>query len=502
LNDSSAVPKLESALSMVETLFPNAVHILAAMDVRLDDRVSTAAVTASGRMLVSPAFLDALTVHQVVFIVAHELYHILYGAFDRFDSETPPYRRWLVNVAHDFLINDMLEKKFAEAEFSGARSGTHLTETPRRSKSAYIPREGLFWTDFAASYKRIVGKDQPSLETFTLESLVLELEQIRNELPAGNSLDRMLSAKRSGRVWNTPIGDLLGRLEKKDADKDANTDGTEVPKSDGSVADAGRGHDFSNLLGDHPELLTEREEAELFPEETAIERHSRKVRIKDAKELSSARDVLHKALDVEHGVSPGDGNAVVHALEGVWATPWECALQKWLDDTEPPVRSWAKASRRAGNRTDVVMPGRSNESRILNIVVDTSGSMVDELPAVFGMIQSFGKTSGVRAVRIVQCDAGVTGDDLVDIDDLKSFEVKGFGGSDMSPGLLHLAEDPTVEAAMVITDGDIEYPPKDSVPFEVLWSIIYYDDEELAGFNPGYGRVVGIPVGPIQCYGR
>ena len=124
------------------------------------------------------------------------LYHILYGVFDRFDSETPPYRRWLVNVAHDFLINDMLEKKFAEAEFSGARHSTHVTGTPRQSQSAYIPQEGLFWTDYADSYKRIVGKDQPSLETFTLESLVLELEQIRDELPAGNALGRMLPAKR------------------------------------------------------------------------------------------------------------------------------------------------------------------------------------------------------------------------------------------------------------------------------------------------------------------
>ena len=288
-----------------------------------------------------------------------------------------------------------------------------------------------------------------------------------------------------------------------DTDKDAGIGDTEAPKSDDRGTDTGRGHDFSDLLGDRPELLTEQEEAELFPEETVLERHSRKVRIKDATELSSARDALRKSLDVEHGVAPGDGNAVVQALEGVWVTPWECALQKWLDDTEPPVRSWAKASRRMGNRTDVVMPGRSDESRILNVVVDTSGSMVDDLPALFGMIQSFGKTSGVRAVRIVQCDAGVTGDDLVDIDDLKSFEVNGFGGSDMSPGLLHLAEDPTVEAVLVLTDGYIDYPPKDSVPFEVLWCLIDSDVEEtMKWFNPGYGRVIGIPVDPIQCYGR
>ena len=502
MNDSSAAFKLKAALAMVEALFPNAVHVLAAMDVRLDDRVETAAVTPSGRMLVAPAFMDTLTVQQVVFIVAHELYHVLYGVFDRFDSDTPPYRRWLVKVAHDFIINDMLEKKFAEAEFSSARNGTSSAGNTRRSKSAYIPREGLFWTDYASSYKRIVGKDQPPLETFTLESLVFELEYIRDELPTGNSLGRMLSAKRSERTWDSPLGDLLGQLEKQDKDIDAPADDAEAPKSNDSAAADRRGRDFSKILGKHPELLTEREESELFPKETAIERHSRKARIGNARELSSARDVLRKVLDVEHGTSPGDGNAVVHALEGMWETPWERALQKWLDDTEPPVRSWAKASRRAGNRTDVILPGRSDESRILNIVVDTSGSMEEDLPAIFGMVQSFGKTSGVRTVRIIQCDAGVAGDDLVDIDDLASFEVKGFGGSDMSPGLLRLAEDPTVEAAMVITDGYIDYPPEEQVPFEVLWCIISYNGRVPTNFEPSYGSIISVPIKPIQSYGR
>ncbi len=503
MNASPAALKLETALAMVETLFPNAVHILAAMDVRLDDRVGTAAVSASGRMLVAPKFIDALTVQQVVFVVAHELYHVLYGSFDRFDSAMAPDRRWLVNVAHDFIINNMLEKKFAESEFSGARNSTTIIGDSRRSKSVYIPREGLFWTDYASSYKRIVGKDQPPIDAFTLESLVLELEYIRDELPVGNSLARMFSAKQTERPLGASLGDLLGQLdEDKDKDKDADADRTELPKTDDGTAAPGRKHDFSDLLGGCPELLTEEEEAELFPNETAIERHSRSVRIRDAKELSSARDVLRKELNTEHGISPGDGNAVVQALEGVWVTPWERALQKWLDDTEPPVRSWAKASRRAGDRTDVVMPGRSDESRILNIVVDTSGSMEEDLPAIFGMIQSFGKTSGVRAVRIIQCDAEVTGDDIVDIDDLASFKVKGFGGSDMSPGLLRLADDPTVEAAMVITDGYIDYPPEEQVPFEVLWCIICYGDDTVpTWFEPGYGSIVGVPSKPIQSYG-
>ena len=88
MTEEAAAFKLETALSMAATLFPNAAQVLAMMDVRLDARAQTAAVTSSGRMLVSPTFLDTLTVQQTVFVVAHELHHVMYGVFDRFDSNT------------------------------------------------------------------------------------------------------------------------------------------------------------------------------------------------------------------------------------------------------------------------------------------------------------------------------------------------------------------------------------------------------------------------------
>ena len=494
MNVESAACKLGAALSMTETLFPNAVTILTAMDVRLDERVTTAAVTSSGRMLISPKFLDTLTVQQTVFIIAHELYHILYGVFDRFDSKSPPHRRWLVNVAHDFIVNDMLEKKFAADSFN-AHTGKLVKETSHPNKSKFIPSDGLFWADYAESYKRIVGQDQPPLETFSLESLVFELERISSVLPPGNPLDRMMRQEHSHQPWGTSMGGLLDQLQIDCCDDSNSQDPSTADNSQTPSDDSGNFHDLSDILSRRPELLTDDEEAELFPDETAVERNSKRERIQSAKELSSTRNAMEKSMNGGHGFTPGDGNAVVHALEGSWDTPWERALQKWLDDTTPPVRTWAKASRRAGNRTDVVLPGRLSDGYILNIVVDTSGSMADILPAAFGMIHSFGKNSGVHAVRIIQCDADVTADDTIDIDSITEFNVKGFGGSDMSPGLLRLADDPNVEAALVLTDGYIEYPPKEKIPFDVLWCIFDWDASD---FDPGYGDVIIIPPEQFQ----
>jgi len=488
LRDDEAARKLETALSMVEASFPNAVSVLAAMDVLLDDRVETACVTPSGRMLVSPAFARRLTLRHLVFVVAHELYHVLYGIFDRFGDDTPAPRRRLVNIAHDFIINDMLEKKFCGNAMDNLRQDYYFYYDSGDGippEVDYIPKEGLFWADFRNAYMQAFGRPQPPIGSYTIESLVLELERMQDALPEKGMLERMLEDADADKGTPTPPPNGLG------AALDALGDLGLPPGAGAGDAGAPASPDASSEK--IPELLTAAEEAALFPDETAVERSERRERVVESVKLADARDALVRQLDEGHGLLPGDGDAVVHALDGAWDTPWERALQKWFDDTAPPIRSWAKASRRAGDRADVVLPGRLKDGFILHIVVDTSGSMSSFLPAVFGMIQSFGKTSGVRAARIVQCDTAVYKDEIVDIDDLADYRVEGFGGSDMSPGLWRLAEDPTVGAAVVLTDGGIDFPPKETVPFDVLWCM-FSPGGDTSWFNPGYGDVIGVPI--------
>ena len=491
MNDDDAIYKLKTALALVETLFPNAVQPLAVMDIRLDSRVESAAVTASGRMLVSPAFLATLTLHQTVFVIAHELYHVIYGAFDRFDSDMTIHRRWLVNVAHDFIVNDMLEKKFRDECFS-ARSSTSFGKGARPSYSEYIPAQGLFWKDYAQSYKRIVGREQPPLESFSLESLVLELEYLRDELPSGNPLNRMKSRETPDRSWDTGLGGLLDQAM-KGMDGGADGQKAEEPAAPEATEGDAEQRDLSDILNGLPELLTELEESELFPDETAVERAMRRSRITEASELASTRNIMSSDL-AAHGGSgtSGNGNQIVKALEGNWNPPWERALQKWFDDIVQATRSWAKASRRAGDRVDIVLPGHMREGFILHIVADTSGSMEDLLPAVFGLLKSFGKVSGVNTAHIIQCDSDVVSDELVDIDDLDTVEVKGLGGGMDPPGMLRMAEDETVESVLVITDGYIDIPPKEDIPYDVLWCLLC-DHGDTFHFMPDYGTVISIP---------
>ena len=144
-----------------------------------------------------------------------------------------------------------------------------------------------------------------------------------------------------------------------------------------------------------------------------------------------------------------------------------------------------RASRRGNDRSDVVMPGRKRQSWILNVILDTSASMSGEIPFALGAIADFCDVAGVDEIRLVQCDTLVTSDEMLSPSELADYQVSGYGGSDLTPALLALAEDPRVTAAVVITDGDIGYP-SEAVPYAVLWAL----PRSKPAFQPRYGRVI------------
>jgi predicted metal-dependent peptidase len=180
--------------------------------------------------------------------------------------------------------------------------------------------------------------------------------------------------------------------------------------------------------------------------------------------------------------------AVCDALRTLYRPPWELALQRWLDGVAPGERSYLRPSRRTAPRPDVALAGRRRAGWTLHVVLDTSGSMARDLARLLGTIGAFCEGAGVGEVRLLQCDAEVTRDERVPPEALQRFELAGFGGSDLSAALNRLADDPEVEAAVVITDGEIDYPAE-PMPYAVLWALTAPADD----FDPPYGRVIVLP---------
>lgn len=80
--------------------------IMAKLDFLYDDAIGTAAVDGK-HMIFSPKFVNGLTHRQTVFLIMHELKHIVYKHIDRLKDRDP--KMW--NVAGDYVINNFLDSK-------------------------------------------------------------------------------------------------------------------------------------------------------------------------------------------------------------------------------------------------------------------------------------------------------------------------------------------------------------------------------------------------------
>ena len=107
---------------------------------------------------------------------------------------------------------------------------------------------------------------------------------------------------------------------------------------------------------------------------------------------------------------------------------------------------------------------------------------------LLGVIASYCHGMGISDVRLLQCDTRVTVDHRVSPQELREYKIKGMGGSDMTPALRRLTDDPEVEAVILITDGYIHYPSR--VPFAVLWALT----PPRTSFRPPYGAVVPLEI--------
>ncbi len=249
----------------------------------------------------------------------------------------------------------------------------------------------------------------------------------------------------------------------------------------GTPADQSRADDGGELAGD---VLGDKLEREWFSDDA--ERQAENAR--RIEELAAKGLALAKALAAlkGRGADPGASQQVVSALRGLYRTPWQMALQKWLESVAPGERTFVRPSRRGQDCGDAILPGRKRESWMLNVLLDTSGSMTSEIPRALGAIAEFCEAMAVDAIRMVQCDVAITADAILTPDELAAFQVSGFGGSDLSPAMLALADDPRVTAAVIVTDGDIEYP-REEMPYRVLWVL-----PTRGRFSPPYGVVVSM----------
>lgn len=404
--DKDTLDKVNEGFRRVGLTFPHFAGLIARLDVRVDRRVGTMGVFASGRLAVNPEFVQSLSTRDLIFVLSHELYHLTLRTHERGEGTDPAD----FNKAHDYIINDMLREELQAPE---------------------VPAGGLDW---------------PGARLLSAEKILGEIE--RN------------GSSQQGGSWQPQSGQGQGRRGNR-----------------GELADA------------HGDVLDDDTERRLFPETQTGEQEVRAAAVREQAEKAMTLGALMESMRGPRGHEAGGMHNTVDALRGLYRPPWELALQRWLESVAPSERSYARPSRRGADRSDVVLAGRKREGWTLHIVLDTSGSMADEVPRALGAIADFCDALGVDRVHLVQCDTEVGSDEVVTPAELGRWQVTGYGGSDLTPAMLRLADDSDVQAAIVLTDGDIEYP-QEAMPYAVLWVMPAWKDPR--DFTPRYGKVIGM----------
>lgn len=400
LTEKETLEKVNEGFRRVGFTFPHLAGLIAKLDVRVVRRVGTMGVFATGRLAVNPDFVQSLSTRDLIFVLAHELYHLTLRTHERSEGTDPID----FNKAHDYIINDMLREELQSPE---------------------IPAGGLDW---------------PGARLMSAERILGEIE--RN------------GSSQEGGSWQAPAGG--GRGKRLDA---------------------------------HGDVLDRDVEQQMFPGTDPTDQETRTAAVREQAEKAMSLGALMESMRGQRGHDTGGMHNTVDALRGLYRPPWELALQRWLESVAPSERSYARPSRRGADRSDIVLAGRKREGWTLHIVLDTSGSMADEIPRALGAIADFCDALGVDRIHLVQCDTAVGSDEVVTPSELSRWQVTGYGGSDLTPAMLRLADDADVQAAIVLTDGDVEYP-QEPMPYAVLWVMPAWKDPRE--FTPRYGKVIGM----------
>jgi hypothetical protein len=95
--------------------FPHFAGLARVVRLDLDRRVKDVGVFASGRVVVNPEFLRGLRDNEVVFVMAHALFHLALRTHERAVGSDP----LRFNFAHDYIINDILRGELQFQQIPG-----------------------------------------------------------------------------------------------------------------------------------------------------------------------------------------------------------------------------------------------------------------------------------------------------------------------------------------------------------------------------------------------
>lgn len=437
-------------------------YLLQSATVVETEQIPTMAMTQMGHLLYNPRFVDALSKSEVSGVLVHEILHLALRSFPRQRGRNMD--EW--NIATDLHINYFVQ--YNTSNSISVPENLDMRELiPEDSELAdKIPEEADTITEFYipnedGTYKLEVGE----------QTLHIDI----NEQDAEEIYDIYKEAKEEEQEKNGDDG--------QDGDEGDITD----QLSDGSGVEDGT---FDNIYSEDDIVISDSDEdgkktiqlpdgAEVEVPEDSIDQD------KDWDEITaSAQQHANQRGEMPAGMEDRIQSSNKNRID------WKKYIHQVIKQNVPSGYTWSRPSAvTLGNKNVGYMPGRDKSDKLsVIVVVDTSGSVSDELLSTF-----LGEVSGIVRQN-KQCDMVLIQHDA-DVQKVEEFsrpkesdfeqvEIKGRGGTKHEPVFEYIAEnhmsgssrsDPTV--VINLTDGYTSTPEAKNWPKfdQCLWVIPNHD---------------------------
>jgi len=197
-------------------------------------------------------------------------------------------------------------------------------------------------------------------------------------------------------------------------------------------------------------------------------------------EKQTIRATVAREMSKDRGTKSAYDEWIAEVL-GVPKLPWRRLLSRRLKATITELNgasdyTWMRPNPRYDNG-EFILPVPCSHSQSIAVVLDTSGSMTEEIGDALNEIAGITDGSPHRA-WLVQCDAEVKSVEPLTRRLLRSpVTLRGGGGTDMRVGIAECEEiRPEVQLIIVITDGYSPFP-KERPKTDVLCILTPYGDQ-------------------------
>jgi len=430
----------KKALHLVRINLPYLAELTHNIELVATDKIATAGIFASGKLIYNPEWLGNLSLVDATFVIAHEVMHLALNSHQRTDNTN----RELFNITHDFIINDLLKKAFGINK---------------------VPADGLDWDKEYGDYYELENKSAEELMKFIKDAFAdgtINKRIFRNHWNVRLILENP--------PVDNPLANQLQELFPDNADDKDVFDEQDIPSNS--------------------DVLTEELEIALFPNAINKTISAQKAVIKIQARKAWSNKLMLEKVDNIFGVNQRGGSSDFYyrnyeILKGLYRPPWELALQQWLEGNIIEKRSYSRPSRRGSLNSDIIRPGKIRFSNTLHIILDVSGSQVDIQPFVLGKVHEFCEQMQIEQIHIIQCGTHITKDELVYTAELYDYQIIGTDAGDLRPAMQKLNESADIVNAIIVTDG-YEQILTENIAYEVLWVLTVQNSY----FKPGYGNVI------------